>query len=157
MNGNSKAGLITLLRISVFTGDDDLRKGSQLRAFLVVRGGGTLESPPLNCLFPSCKIYPDDEGAEGFANGTTKTFEWAVSVLPSEVYRFGLLFTSGKTNDFETPDNWNLNKVIVEYVVPLGSDQSPAGTFLMYTGSGKPLYRFKDRDEWRTDPLSLPK
>jgi hypothetical protein len=72
------------------------------------------------------------------------------------VHRFGIWFSSNPNQDlFETGDNWNLDKLEVEYAVK-GSDNSPAGTFLMYKSPpGKPVYRFKTKEEWETDPLNL--
>lgn len=166
------AGAITKLRITVVTGGDDLRDNSQLRAFLVTREGKRIESIPLNC---------DKHNAfrcAGIPDGTRRIFEWnlvgdevadtrpqeqkvqnlmigPVFVSPAEVRRFGLSFQSN-TGGFQTGDNWNLDKLEVEYVVTVGSGQSPAGTFLMFKGSGSPLYRFKTGEEWETEPLNLP-
>jgi len=55
----------------------------------------------------------------------------------------------------QTGDNWNLDKLEVEYVVDVGGKASPAGTFPMFKGWGNPLYRFKTNEEWETEPLDL--
>ncbi len=54
--------------------------------------------------------------------------------------------------------NWGdqtFNDWEVECVVEVGSKTTPAGTFFMYKNSGNPLYRFKTKEEWETDPLTL--
>jgi len=162
-------GRITKLRITVVTGSDDLRSNSELRAFLITRNGTRYESPPLNC------ENGDLSRCEGISDGTRRTFEWEladesfsektqnytpsakpdITIFPADVRRFGLAFHSHNSG-LQTGDNWNLDKLEVEYVVGAGGKASPAGTFLMYKNSGTPLYRFKTKEEWDTGPLTLP-
>ena len=161
-------GRITKLRIIVVTGSDDLRSNSELRAFLIARDGRRFESQPLNC------EKGDLSRCEGMSDGTRRTFEWnllteggevtqnpeqqvksSIMIFPADVRRFGLAFQT-HISVLQSADNWNLDKLEVEYVVNVGGKASPAGTFSMYKGSGSPLYRFKTHEEWETEPLSLP-
>ncbi len=166
MNGNSSP--ITLLRITVVTGGDDLRDGSVLRAFILTRGGGRIVSFPLNCRDHD-PYGGNVSGCAGIPDHTSRTFDWElrvnsvpghwtpkeigtnaqVVVYPQDVYRFGLAFES-VNGDFQTGDNWNLDKLEVEYVVA-------GNTLKMFEGAGTPLFRFKTKEDWMTNPLSLPK
>ncbi len=164
-SGEAGKGRITKLRITVVTGSDDLRSNSDLRAFLITGDGRRIDSDVLNC--------EKARHCEGIPDGTRRTFEWNLfteggegppnpeqakgggTVFPADVRRLGLSFKS-YSGFGQTGDNWNLDKLEVEYVVATGSKTSPAGTFSMYTNSGNPLYRFKTKEEWDTGPLSLP-
>ena len=162
------AGRITKLRITVVTGSDDLRSNSELRAFLITQNGKRFDSRPLNCQ------NGDLSRCEGISDGTRRTFEWnlltdvveagqnpqlqaksGATLFPADVRRFGLAFQT-HINALQSADNWNLDKLEVEYVVDVGGKASPAGTFTMYKNSGNPLYRFKTKEEWDTGPLNLP-
>jgi len=163
--GDQSAAPITKLRITVVTGGDDLRSNSELRAFLITSVGKRFESIPLNCDNGKLSL------CHGIPDGTQRIFVWDVSadcrevgpdpqqqakggclLVPAEIRRFGLLFQSHNGLG-QTSDNWNLNKLEVEYVIEGGSKP---GTFPMFKASGDPLYRFKSAEEWETDPLKLP-
>ncbi len=144
-SGALKAGRITTLRITVVTGSDDLRNRSRLLAFLILRDGRRIGPKSLNC------TSADNDSCEGIPDGSQRIFQWELGgwgdISPADVHRFGLSFESNPIG-FDTGDNWNLDKLEVEY-------STPAGTFTMYKGSGHPLYRFKTKEEWETEPLNL--
>jgi hypothetical protein len=153
-------GAITKIRISIQTGEDDLRTNSKFRAFLRTRDDRRIESDPLNCR----RVVERETVCIGIPGGTRRTYEWelrtvVVPVYPQDIYTFGLTFETGSTGPFDSGDNWNVDRLEVDYIVTKGSVEkhSPAGTFSLYRNSGSPLYRFKTRDQWETDPLSLPR
>jgi hypothetical protein len=157
------------MRITLVTGNDDLRNKSRVSAFIITRDGRRIQSPPLNCRTVKRNLTGpgwSGAGCAGIPNNTRRIFEWKFDnveyVRPTDVHRFGLSFEGGASNPFETGDNWNLDRLEVEYFAfALGDKARSTGvgrlqpTQLLRPAAGKPMYRFKTREEWQSDPLGM--
>ena len=162
---SERAGSISRIRVKTLTGGDDLRRESRVSFFVVRRDGGRVQSPPLNCVTRSgAAVGAGDpvqpERCQRLADHTRRTFEWDLSrerppLKPGDVHRFGVSFESGRPGPFDTGDNWNLDSLEVEYVVEPAEPGGRAATRQMLRLSGRPLYRFKTREEWESEPLQL--
>ena len=133
---------ITKMRMILNTGADDLRRGSAVSAFVILKDGRRIESKPLNCTARGCI---------GITAKSRKTLEWNVdpktSFTAEQIRRVGLTFKSGKNGPFDTGDNWDLRALEVEYVA--GGETA---TLLKLSNRGG-VYRFKTDDSWESDPL----
>lgn len=158
-------GAISRLRIIATTGGDDLRENSKLFAFLIARDGRRLTSHALNCGRVWRSRGRDVPRCAGIPNNTRRTFEWDLEpgqvILPADVHRFGLMFQSGSRGPFDTGDNWDLQRLEVEYVTVPGSGPITKGGKTTSAGI-RPLllvpskvYRFKSNEEWESEPLRL--
>ncbi len=141
----SERSTISRIRIKTVTGNDDLRRNSVVSAFLITKDGKRIESKGLNCR----RDPAGNPACEGFPNGMRKTLEWDLkaqnlSVLPSDIHRFGLHFKTGRIGPFDSADNWNLRSLEVEYVV--GDKTLP----LMKNTTE---VRFKTDEEWESDEI----
>lgn len=159
---NPPSTSMTHMRITLVTGGDDLRYDSRVSAFLITRDGRRIQSPPLNCLTvernPSGGWKASRCG--GIPNGTRRTFVWNFNNIEyaraADIHRFGLSFESGRTGPFDTGDNWNLDRLEVEYFEGAWASKSGRAepTQLLRLA---PLYRFKSREEWESNPLGAPR
>lgn len=144
-------GAVSRLRITMHTGGDDLRQQSHVAVFFITRDGRRIESKPINCNPRYC---------EGMANNTRRTFEWDLQadqvVRPADIHRFGVSFTSNpRMLLMETHDNWNLDRIEVEYFVAVGDAAKAAGVYPLLDRAGRPLMRFHTREQWESEPLRL--
>ena len=148
-------GGIRVVRMITTTGTDDLRRDSQVTAFFLLKDGRRIESQALNC-----RVVEERKACPGFANGSRHTLEWKIDppaqVRPDEIHRFGLAFLSGRPGPLDSGDNWNLNKLEVEYVVskPDPARNIAAGTFPLLKLTR--VHRFKTNETWESEPLTLP-
>ncbi|HEX6086088.1 MAG TPA: hypothetical protein VF266_16265 [Thermoanaerobaculia bacterium] len=130
------------MRLIFNTGADDLRPGSAVSAFVILKDGRRVESKPLNCRRDNCT---------GFQAKSRKTLEWTLdpktTLRPEEIYRFGLALKSGRRGLFDTGDNRDLHALEVEYVA--GSQTR----LLLELSNRGGVYRFKSDDSWESDPL----
>ncbi len=164
IDNHAPAGAIDHMRITVVSGGDDLRSSSRVSAFVITRDGRRIQSQPLNCL----AVQRDPAGGgwnasrcANIANHTRRTFEWRFNsveyVRPADIHRFGLAFETGRTGPFDTGDNWNLDSLEVEYFVVRGVEAKSAAArsepVQLVRLSGAPLYRFKSREEWESNPI----
>ena len=160
IDGGPPSTSMSHMRITLVTGGDDLRYDSRVSAFLITRDGRRIQSPPLNCL----SVQRNGAGwtssrCSRIPNGTRRTFVWNFNNIeyarPADVHRFGLAFESGNTGPFDTGDNWNLDSLEVEYFVAGGFEAKTARTepTQLLRLSGTPLYRFKSREEWESNPV----
>lgn len=150
-------GAIRLIRIIATTGSDDLRRDSELRAFLLLKDGRRIESLALNC-----RKVREETVCPSFPNGSRRTLEWrldppAPPVSASDIHRFGLSFKSGRSGPFDTGDNWNLNRLEVEYVVTSADPTRgiTAGTFPLLKLTEQRVHRFKTNETWESEPIVL--
>jgi hypothetical protein len=150
---------MTRMRITLVTGGDDLRYDSRVSAFIITRSGRRVQSPPLNCVRVNRNASGgwDASGCSRIPNGTRRTFVWNFNNIeharPEDVHRFGLAFESGNTGPFDTGDNWDLDRLEVEYFVGAWGSKSGRAEPTQLLRSQAPLYRFKSREEWESNPL----
>lgn len=130
---------ITHLRVTIGTGDDDLRKASQAVAKLAYRtvtGDTKYTSGNLN------------NGAN-WPNWSTRTvtIPMPVGILLGNLVEFSIEFTSGQPDIFSTGDEWKMNSIMVTAILDDGSEA------ILVNAAGNPLHHFKhDRNtrwqEW---------
>lgn len=123
---------VSELEVIITTGGDDLRGESLALLDVTFTSGETVAGLPLN------------RGA-GWANDSTHTVRVS---LPrprrvSEFARIGVTHRSVVRGfpHFDTPDNWNMNSIVVRYL-------SSSGNGLLLARSGRPLRRFENGGRW---------
>ncbi|MCP3062282.1 hypothetical protein LXT21_26175 [Myxococcus sp. K38C18041901] len=143
MPGRALAGdgdrLITHLRVSVTTGNDDLRNESHAVAVLkytALSGNVGFASSSLN-------------NRARWVDRSTHTVDVAMpaGVLLSQVLEFSIEFTSGQPDIFSTGDTWMMNAITVTAILDDG------GEVLLLSRAGAPVHTFHhDRDKrWAVD------
>jgi hypothetical protein len=134
---------VTKLRVTISTGDDDLRRNSTVSAFVILKDGRRIESKPLNC-------NAKQQQCAGLPPKSKKVLEWTVTPAKSftaeQVHRFGLTFKSGKGGPAGTADHWDITAVSVDYVAG-GTTTSLLS--LHYHGRNYPL---KNGESWESEP-----
>jgi hypothetical protein len=137
-------GPISTLRLYVRTGADDLRRESQVRAFLLLHDGRRVESKPLN---------RGERGCAGIPRGGEASYEWdftpGARLRPQDIHRVGLAVVTGRRMISEAPDGWDLARITVEYSLPGGDDASrgePVTRPLLDRG-GAPVHHFRGQGE----------
>ena len=130
---------ITHLRVTILTGDDDLRQASQAVASLLytnASGNQLVAGGNLN------------NGAN-WPNWSTKTvtIPMPVGIVLSRLMEFSIQFTSGQPDPFATGDNWNMNSITVTAIL---DDESEA--ILVNKANTPYLHRFKSdaNTRWAT-------
>lgn len=105
---------ITALRVTIVTGDDDLREASQAVASL------TYQNASGNYLVAGGNL---NNGAK-WPNGSTRTvtIPMPVGVVLSRLVEFSIQFTSGQPDIFHTGDNWRMRSVLVTAILDDGSE-----------------------------------
>jgi hypothetical protein len=105
---------ITSLRVTIVTGDDNLRQASQAAASL------TYQNASGNYLIAGGNL---NNGAE-WPNGSTRTVNipMPVGVVLSRLVEFSIQFTSGQPDIFHTGDNWKIRSVLVTAILDDGSE-----------------------------------
>lgn len=141
--------IVQQVRFVFRTGSDDLRGGSYLTPFFVLRDGRRLEQHRINCLHNQNGVFC----RRNFAEGTEHAFTWGGWNGPAvgDLVRMGIQFQSGRPSAFDTPDNWNLRALEVQVTgrMPDGS----VDTRVLYSGAGTPLHRFRGSSQWETADL----
>lgn len=98
--------VVSRMRITVTTGADDLRKGSTVSAFVVLKDGRRILSGALNCRKNVC---------DALAPKSRQTFVWTTDdgdpFTREQIRRFGLTFESAKD------DEWDLAALAVDSTV----------------------------------------
>jgi serralysin len=119
------------LRIKIGTGGDDVRVNSNVLIYL------KLNSTALPSFTKSL-----NNGA-GWGGNSSNTVEIALpaGVGITDIQECKILFTSGKQFEWDTPDNWNLDKLVIEFVTADGF----ASTIANRTGT--PYVRFYNTGE----------
>ncbi len=119
------------LRIKIGTGGDDLRVNSNVLVYL------KLNSAALPSFTKSL-----NNGA-GWGGNSSNVVEIALpaGVGLSDIQECKLLFTSGKQFEWDTPDNWNLDKLVIDFVTADGFVSNIANR------SGTPYIRFYNTGE----------
>lgn len=114
--------IISSLRVTIRTGGDDLRGGSQVYAIVTLRGG---ERPPVSL-----------NNGTGWGNNSTNigTIQLPQGTRLSDIIALKLKHASGSCFGCSY-DNWNLDRILVEYNGPSGSGE-------LFTRDGTPLVRF---------------
>ncbi|MEZ4413888.1 MAG: hypothetical protein R2910_12945 [Gemmatimonadales bacterium] len=139
------------VRIVVQTGSDDLRDGSSFGIFLQLRDGRRLLKERLNCH----RQGGDSKWrCRGMGNNVQRSFEWVlVDSLPKvrDIQSVGVGYWSGGGNAFDSPDNWNMQRLQVQVTARKGNGQFE--TRVLYSCTKNPLYRFKDSGEWESPQL----
>ncbi|MEZ4413884.1 MAG: hypothetical protein R2910_12925 [Gemmatimonadales bacterium] len=145
--------MVDRLSVRVRSGADDLRKGSKLRVWLLLRNGDVLNRSPV----PSKKIsapLPLNCRTDGYCatvpSYTSRSYELVLDrqVPRSEIDRVVLSFQGGKESVFDSPDNWDLAELEVRARVRQPDGRQEMVTLVRLNGS--PLYRFRDNEshEW---------
>ena len=133
---------VSTLQITIDTGDDDLRGDSTATAYLIaLHGGSTREYST------TLKKGSDPSWSN---NSTTGPVVWNLppGLTSHNIKRFGIRLQS-HNNAFETDDNWNINRVLVTYPGPGGSEVT------LVQESGAPLFRLTaDQPQWETTEIS---
>lgn len=145
--------IVDRLTVRVRSGADDLRKGSALRVWILLRNGHRVNrspvasekigSPlPLNC-------RPDGYCAT-IPSSTSRSYEVVLEreVLRSDIDRVVLSLQGGRESVFDSPDNWDLTELEVRARVRQCDGRQEMVTLVRLTGS--PLYRLRDQEshEW---------
>lgn len=126
--------VVNVLKISITTGGDDLRGGSQAWAYVRLLQGSAVNefSVALN------------EGANWKNNSThDRDLHLPDGTTLRDIRRFGIRFQSGGGI---SGDNWNVDGVVVKFAVPGGEDE-------LVNKAESPIVRFKstERTEWGVD------
>ncbi len=138
------------VRIVVQTGSDDLRGNSWFGIYLQLRDGRRLTKNELNC-------RPKANGkllCLGIGNDVQNSYEWALAdPLPKvhDIQRVGVRFQTGRHSGFDTPDNWNMQRLEIQVTARMANGQLE--TRVLYSGRNNPLHRFKNSGEWESPPL----
>jgi hypothetical protein len=126
----SAIGLFDTVAFTIATGSDDLRADSALTA-IISFGGGI-----------SQVIRLKQKGQAAWGNGSTTRVQFALTppvTITSGTLPGSLLLTLIQGGSWpETPDNWNLQSIIISLEDSSGHLQP----FLLQTSSGDPLNRF---------------
>lgn len=122
------------LDITIATGDDDVRNASHVFSTVGVVQGQTVNEFSVDL----------NNGATWPGRSTnTASMDLPAGTTLGDIRWFGIRFSSGQNNPFETQDNWNMNSVKAEYPVD-------GGNSVLLEQSGLPLIRFTGaRSEWR--------
>lgn len=121
--------LVTRLRVTLRTGSDDLRGGSQAYALVGFGSRGRQE-------------FPLNNGA-GWGNGSvnTATYDLPNGTRLRDIQLFGIRYVSGRSDVFSTTDNWNLDELQVDYETVITLVNLTGGPIMRFTG---------DRRVWST-------
>ncbi len=162
MAGPVKAqqNMVDRLSIRVRSGADDLRKGSKLRVWLLLRNGDVVNRSPV----ASKKIgapLPLNCRADGYcytiSSQTSRSYEMFLEreVPRSDIDRVVLSFQSGQESVFDSPDNWDLAELEVRARVRHSDGRQEMVTLVRLTGS--PLYRFRNQEshEWPVTRVTI--
>ena len=149
----AQQNMVDRLSIRVRSGADDLRKGSELRVWLLLPNGEVVNRSPLahsKVAAPQPLNCRADGHCATIPTGMSRSYEL---VLDRQVPRFDidrvvLSFRGGKESMFDTPDNWDLAELEVRARVRRPDGRQEMVTLLRVTGS--PLYRFRGQEshEW---------
>ncbi|ACY18322.1 hypothetical protein [Haliangium ochraceum] len=120
---------VVSLRVTVVTGDDDLRSESDAVAEL------DYESVSGNDLTASANLNNN----ASWGNGSThsKTFALPGGVTLGSLEEFHLVFHSGQSGPFDTGDNWNIDGLTVVGILEDGSE------IILVQRAATRLHRFK--------------
>jgi hypothetical protein len=125
---------VTRMRITVTTGADDLREGSTVSAFVVLKDGRRIQSGALNCRKNDC---------DGLEAKSRETLVWTPSesdpFARDEIRRFGLTFESAKG------DEWALAALEV--------DATAGGRTKTLLKLDRPVRYFDGSGSWESAPL----
>lgn len=126
---------VSKMRVTIVTGNDDLRNASQAVATLKytnASGNQLVAGGNLN------------NGAQ-WPGGSTKTvtIPLPVGIVLSRLLEFSIQFTSGQPDIFATGDNWNMNSVTVTGILDDGSE------VILLNQAGSPLHRFQSDTQTR--------
>jgi len=115
------------LRVTIKTGNDDLRTASQAYLVLKLRNSAS----PLTIIH-----LPLNRGAY-WRDGSTNTIETSLplNTTPENIVECMVAFESGWTSPFSTGDNWNMDLLKLEIVYP-------TNTVLLKEQTGTPIMRF---------------
>ncbi|MBP8115360.1 MAG: matrixin family metalloprotease [Chitinophagaceae bacterium] len=117
--------------VTVVTGGDDLRVNSQAFIYMKLRSSA----------LPEMKISLN-KGA-GWGGGHTSIVDIPMpdGVAITDILECKLIFNSGKQFEWDTPDNWNVNRISLEWVTPDNFRN------MLATRSGNPFIRFFNTGE----------
>lgn len=115
------------LRVTIKTGNDDLRTASQAYLVLKLR---------VSSAFSRILHFPLNRGA-AWASNSINTMEASlpVNTIPADIFECMVTFKSGQTSVFSTGDNWNMDQLKVEMIYP-------TNTVLLKEQTGAPIMRF---------------
>ncbi len=149
----AQQGTVDRLTVRVRSGEDDLRKGSQLRVWLLLRNGDALYPVPVrDATF--YRPWPVNCSRSGYCSTipskTSRSYEVTLerAVLRAEIDRVVLGFNGGRETIFDTPDNWDLAELEVRARMNRANGRQEVVTLVRRQGSL--LYRFRDSEthEW---------
>ncbi|MEO5944417.1 MAG: matrixin family metalloprotease [Ferruginibacter sp.] len=119
------------LSITVNTGADDIRQNSNVLIYL------KLNSTAL----PELRKSLNNNASWGNNSSHTVQIEMPAGVAITDIQECKILFTSGKQFEFDTPDNWNLNRLVIDWVTADGFRTN------LVNRSGTPYIRFFNTGE----------
>lgn len=117
--------------VTVVTGADDLRVNSQAFIYLKLRSSTISE------------LKVSLNNGAGWGMNETKTIELPIpdGIAITDILECKLIFSSGKQFEWDTPDNWNVNRISVEWVTP------DRFRNMLATRTGSPFIRFFNTGE----------
>ncbi|MBS1496246.1 MAG: matrixin family metalloprotease [Bacteroidetes bacterium] len=119
------------LSITVNTGGDDVRQNSNVLIYL------KLNSTAL----PEFRKSLNNNQGWGNNSSHTTEIEIPAGIAITDIQECKILFTSGKQFETDTPDNWNLDKLVIDWVTPDGYRTN------LVNRSGSPYIRFYNTGE----------
>lgn len=119
------------LVISVGTGGDDIRQNSNALIYL------KLNSTAL----PEFRKSLNNNASWGGNSSNTVEIEMPAGTSITDILECKLLFTSGKQFETDTPDNWNLDKLLIDWITPDGFRTN------LVRRTGRPFVRFFNTGE----------
>lgn len=123
------------LHFIITTGDDDVRKGSNVYGIVIL-----LQGEQVNSFSKSLN------GGVTWENGSTHEADITIpQVQVKNIQGIRIVFSSGSCFSC-TQDNWNMDKITVTYKLDNGQDE------ILLEKQDSPLHRFTgSSSEWETD------
>ncbi len=131
---------------SVRSGEDDLRRNSYLTVAFVRRDGTLVQEPQ----HTRTRLFQSGVGQHLRATqGLDSRFvqDWGGrDLVRGGIERIRFSFTSGKTSDFDSPDNWDMVELIVR--AQLQQLDGSRKEVTLVERRDRLIHRFRDKDEW---------
>jgi len=119
------------LAISIVTGGDDIRQNSNALIYLKLN----------STAIPEFRKSLNNNASWGNGSSHTVEIEMPAGISITDILECKLLFTSGKQFEWDTPDNWNLDRLVIDWVTPDGFRSN------LVNRSGTPYIRYFNTGE----------